>query len=82
MESAICKQRKWLEFNNVWFCKSCEYNIIKQRHHIEKKIFGQYRFFLQGYSMPTEKGEKCFSLISLHYKTLEEMVEENTKFQG
>ena len=78
MESAICKQRKRVEFDNVCFCKSCEFIIIKQRHHIEKKIFGQHRIFYKTTLCQQKKGEKCFSLISLHYKTLEEMVEENT----
>ena len=40
-----CKQNKWLEFDEVYYCMNCEYIINKQKHQIDKKISSTRSYF-------------------------------------
>ena len=36
-----CKQNCWLEFDNGYYCRNCEYFINKQKHQIDEKFLRQ-----------------------------------------
>ena len=33
-----CKRNNWLEFDKGYYCRNCEYIIIKQNHQIDEKV--------------------------------------------
>ena len=39
------KQNNWLEFDDGYYCKKCEFIINKQKHQIDKKVLRQARDF-------------------------------------
>ena len=41
-----CKQNFWLEFDGGYYCKNCEYIIIKQIHQIDEKFVDKIIIFL------------------------------------
>ena len=40
-----CKRNVWLEFDKDYYCQSCEYNIKKPQHQIDKKVRRQDHYF-------------------------------------
>ena len=36
-EYLSCKRRSRIDFNKTYYCKNCQYIIIKQKHQIDKK---------------------------------------------
>ena len=50
-----CKQNNWLEFDEGYYSKNCEYIINKQKHQIAKKFFRLDRDFSTGINYANNK---------------------------
>ena len=58
----ICRRNNRLEFDKGYYCEIFEYFINKQRHQIDKKVFGQDHCFSIGLPFAKKRLEKCFVL--------------------
>ena len=41
-----CKRYNWLDFDEGYYCKNCEYTIHKRKHQVVKKLLDKILIFL------------------------------------
>ena len=75
-----CKRSIWLEFDNGYCCKNCEYIIIKQKHLIDNKVRRQDYYFATRLNYADKKiREFWMNMVNTTYNTTEDM---NNKLQS
>ena len=72
---ASCKRNNWLEFDEGWYCKNCEHNIIKQKHQKGKKVRRQDNYFSTRLPKANKKiREILMNMVNAIYISTEDMI--------
>ena len=75
MECPSCRQRKWIEFDEGFYCESCQRFIIKQKHQTDQKIRRQDKTFSERLPFVNKKIKgRIFSCDEKKCKTLDGMI--------
>ena len=71
-----CKQNNWLEFDESFYCKNCEYLINKQKHQIDKKVHRQDHDFSTRLIYAEKKIRDIWiSMVNITYNTTQDMID-------
>ena len=62
----------WIQFDKTQFCQNLEHTVDKQKHQIDKKVFGQGDSFPKRLPYAYRKiREIFFSMVNVNFKTIE-----------
>ena len=78
-----CKQNIWLEFDEGYYCKNCDYIINKQKHQIDKNVFRQDRDFSTRLNYANKKIKEIWmNIVNTIYNTTEDMIDKLQQLKG
>ena len=78
-----CKQNNWLDFDEGYYCKNCEYIINKQRHLIDKKVLRQERVFSTRLNYANKKIKEIYiNMVNTNYNSTEDMIDKLQQLKG
>ena len=78
-----CKQNNWLEFDEGYYCKNCEYIINKQNHQIDKKVPRQDRDFSTRLNYANKKIREIFiNMVNTTNISSEDMINKLQSLKG
>ena len=73
------KQKKWIEFNEGYSCKNCEYVINKQKQKVDTKVLGQDQNFSTRLNYANKNSREIWmKMVNTTYNSTEDM---NNKIQ-
>ena len=79
----FCKRNSWLDFNEGYYCKNCEFIINKQKHQIDKKVFRQDNYFSTRLPDADKRiREIWMNLVNTKCNTTEEMLDKLQQLNG
>ena len=78
-----CKRNKWLEFDKGHYCKTCEYNINKQKHQMDKKVLRQDHYFSTRLPYANKKiREIWMNMVNTTYNSTEDLTNKLQSLKG
>ena len=78
-----CKQNFWIDFDEGFYCKNCEYIINKQKHQIDKKILRQERGFSTRLNYANKKIKEIWmNMVNTTYNSTEDMIDKLQQLKG
>ena len=78
-----CKRNNWLEFDNGYYCKNCEFIISKQKHHIDKNNLRQGRDFSTRLNYGNTKiREINIYMVNTTHKSSEDLINKLQSLKG
>ena len=78
-----CKQNNWLDFDEGYYFKNCEYIINKQKHQIDKKLRRQDRDFSTRITYASKKiREIWIKMVNTIYNSKEDMINKLQELKG
>ena len=78
-----CKRNNWLEFDEGYYCKICEYIINKQKHQIDKNVFRQSHDFSTRLNYANKQIRDIWmNIVNTNYNSTKAMIDKLISLKG
>ena len=78
-----CERKNWLEFDEGYYFKNCEYIINKQKHQIDKNVLRQGRDFSTRLNYASTKIREIYiNMVNTIYNSTQEMIDKLQQLKG
>ena len=77
------KRNNWLEVDEGYCCKNCEYTINKQKHQIDKRVLRQDHYFSTRLPYANKNMREIWmNRVNTTYKSTEDMINKLQSLKG